>query len=101
LKHIPSIYQRKADRASYAAGYRRGFAGLEMRRASAARGEDAQVIYEHGYSDAIDDGLRRAIEKAQAVNSIVNRALNPERDDAHNREVDRETYKQAGNALTS
>lgn len=62
MKHMPNQYKRKADRASYAAGYRRGFAGLEM-RASTARGKDQQVIYERGYGDGVGDKHNRGVDR--------------------------------------
>lgn len=66
MKHIPTKYKRKAKRASYAAGYRHGYAGLEA-RVSTARPEDAQKIYEHGYGDGRGDRHNREVDREPAA----------------------------------
>src|SRR3977135_726829 len=55
MKHIPSIYKRKAERASYAAGYRAGYSGRGAETLSLARHQDLRPMYEHGYDDGRGD----------------------------------------------
>jgi hypothetical protein len=57
MSSIPSKYKRKAERASYAAGYRAGYFGREKK--TELRHKDLQPVYEDGYEAGKADGVKR------------------------------------------
>lgn len=61
MRHIPNKYRRKAERASYAAGYRAGFANREPN--VEVRHIDLRPMYEHGYGNGRGDRHNREVDR--------------------------------------
>ena len=65
MRHIPNQYKRKAERASYAAGYRAGFEGRNP--TAELRHSDLREMYRHGYSDGQGDKHNRSVDAESAA----------------------------------